>query len=355
MARGPARAFVRRPPGVAGPRGPLDGGRRGGRCGRPGKRGGAARSARGPRLLMGASAVTTCASTACCSCSDEILVRNAGSGAPAPTGPGASRPLPSSSPAATPRSRDYGGQAAKCCESGHRRSGGGQMLLNFKLLFASADGDLGGIREALVSGADIETRRPLTLLPRSALGEEPLTDSMEDPVDFEEVLVLGDHGVFQSQGEVISLGPPKQPQAGASGAGEALTPLMRAAKEGRAKAVALLLDSGATPHAQAEDGMTPLHFAAAAGCRESCQALLRAGANRWVLDAYERDAFACLPQHWVSTREGQAAWLALLRPARVGSGAASPEWGQALAMGTPRRPSMPSPSMPSPVPAPAFT
>mmetsp|Transcript_75029 Transcript_75029/g.232062 ORF Transcript_75029/g.232062 Transcript_75029/m.232062 type:complete len:131 (+) Transcript_75029:550-942(+) len=89
---------------------------------------------------------------------------------------------------------------------------------------------------------------------------------------------------------------------------------MLAAREGRAKAVALLLDLGATPHAQAEDGMTPLHFAASAGCRDSCRALLRAGANRWVLDGRERDAYACLPRHFVSTREGEAAWSSLLRP-----------------------------------------
>lgn len=198
------------------------------------------------------------------------------------------------------------------------------MLLNYKLLYASTDGDLAGIREALAVGADIETRRRLSFLPRGAIGEESLANSLEDPVDFEEILVLGDHGVFQSQGEVVRLGPPECSQANAASSSEALTPLMLAAKEGRAKAVALLLDYGATPHAQAEDGMTPLHFAASAGCRESCQTLLRAGANRWVLDNYERDAFACLPQHFVSTREAQTAWSALLRPVRSSSSPTPP-------------------------------
>jgi len=169
------------------------------------------------------------------------------------------------------------------------------------------------IREALAAGAEIETRRRLSVLARGAIGEETLGNSLEDPIDFEEILVLGDHGVFQSQGEVVKLGPPDRAQASPGSTSEALTPLMQAAKEGQAKAVALLLDLGATPHAQAEDGMTPLHFAASAGCRESCQALLRAGANRWVLDDHERDPLACLPPHLVSTRESQATWVALLR------------------------------------------
>merc|ERR1739838_1067509 len=129
-------------------------------------------------------------------------------------------------------------------------------------------------------------------------------------MDFEEVLVLGDHGTFQSKGEIIALGPP------ASLYGH--TPLMRAAKEGHAKAVGMLLESSATPHTQDEDGMTPLHFAAAAGGRVSCAALLMAGANRWVLDHWERDPFACLPTHQISSEESAATWLVLLRSAQVG-------------------------------------
>merc|ERR1712048_701990 len=83
---------------------------------------------------------------------------------------------------------------------------------------------------------------------------------------------------------------------------------------GHTKAVALLLLSCATPHAQEERGMTPLHFAAASGCQDSCAALLREGANRWVLDDCERDPFACLPQHCLATREDITSWLMLLRP-----------------------------------------
>ena len=44
-----------------------------------------------------------------------------------------------------------------------------------------------------------------------------------------------------------------------------MTPLMRAAHNGHQKAVLLLLELGASPHEQEEDGLTALHFAALAG------------------------------------------------------------------------------------------
>merc|ERR1712194_574736 len=91
-----------------------------------------------------------------------------------------------------------------------------------------------------------------------------------------------------------------------------LTPLMRAAQEGQAKAVVLLLEKRATPHAQDEDGMTPLHFAALAGCQESCAALLLAGANAGVVDDDMRSSLACVPAEYKCTRKEREAWEKLL-------------------------------------------
>uniref|UniRef100_A0A7R9ZXC1 Uncharacterized protein n=1 Tax=Pyrodinium bahamense TaxID=73915 RepID=A0A7R9ZXC1_9DINO len=175
-----------------------------------------------------------------------------------------------------------------------------QVILNSRLLAASTDGDLAGIRKAIGSGADIETRKPMVIRPRCMKVPQEAAD---DPLDLPAVLGLGQENPLRhGSGRKVIL----PPDAG-------LTPLMRAAKEGRAKAVALLLQLRAAPHAKDEDGMTALHFAAAAGCRETCEVLLRAGANPLQLDDGKRDAYASLPQDSIVSRKDQAEWKAILR------------------------------------------
>jgi len=91
-----------------------------------------------------------------------------------------------------------------------------------------------------------------------------------------------------------------------------LTPLMKAAKGGKAMAVALLLDARATPHSRDEIGMQPLHFAASVGCRESCRYLISARACPAMLDEAQRDPFACLPHHCVVGHGDRIEWANVL-------------------------------------------
>lgn len=168
------------------------------------------------------------------------------------------------------------------------------IVAEWKLLRASAEGDTQQILEALQAGADVETRGEGFVRPRSQVDAEVYVD-MEDP----------------------KADP-------ADGRGQGLTPLMRAAKEGHHAAVILLLESSASPNARDEDGMAPLHFAAIAGSRKTCEALLAACANPAVLDDDGRDAFACLPRECTSSRTGAHDWAALLRTTRCQPGVAKP-------------------------------
>ncbi|CAK0838925.1 unnamed protein product, partial [Prorocentrum cordatum] len=173
-----------------------------------------------------------------------------------------------------------------------------QVLMNSALLKASSEGNVAGIQRALAGGADLETRRPMVIRPRCMKVPDETGD---DPVDLPKVLGLGDHGA-KAKGKVrVS-------------ASAGLTPLMRSAKEGHAKAVALLLQKRANVDAKDEDGMTPLHFAACGGCRDSCEALLQAGADARLRDDDSHDAFDRLPPECVRGRKEREAWLRLLRP-----------------------------------------
>lgn len=205
-----------------------------------------------------------------------------------------------------------GTMALSCCPEEDQLRGDDQTMLDYQLLSAAADGNMTGIVDALESGANIEARRPLVF--RATKPSEPA----DDEEDFQEVLVLEGQGVFQSRG----FGYADKPAAGDKSQGgskqddlqsSGLTPLMRAAKEGRVQAIALLLDKKAYPNSRDEDGQTPLFFAAAAGCRASCATLLRAGADRSAVDNAQKDAFAHVPREFLRSTKERGEWISLLR------------------------------------------
>lgn len=88
----------------------------------------------------------------------------------------------------------------------------------------------------------------------------------------------------------------------------AYTPLHLAARQGRADAVAALLEAGARPDRLTDTGVAALHFAAEANSAEAIEALLRAGAD---VDA--RDGFALrTPLMFAAVRNAGAALEALI-------------------------------------------
>merc|ERR1719464_49017 len=118
-------------------------------------------------------------------------------------------------------------------------------------------------------------------------------EAADDPIDLPAVLGLGDPSTLNNPAASKKVKIPTDP---------GLTPLMRAAKEGHVKAINLLLEFRAAVHVRDGDGMTPLHFAAAAGCRDSCEALLKAGANPCTLDESKSIPFDSLPKECLITR-----------------------------------------------------
>jgi len=195
-----------------------------------------------------------------------------------------------------------------CCPEEDQLRGDDQTMLDYQLLSAAADGNMTAIVDALDSGANIEARRPLVF--RAGPPKEPA----DDEEDFQEVLVLEGQGVFQSRGfgytdKAATERENKQDALQSNG----LTPLMRAAKEGRVQAIALLLDKKAFPNSKDEDGRTPLFYAATAGCRASCATLLRAGADRSTIDNAQRDAFSHVPREFLRSTKERGEWISLLR------------------------------------------
>jgi ankyrin repeat protein len=180
-------------------------------------------------------------------------------------------------------------------------------VLNMQLLRACELGDIDSIIEALASGADIEARKPTTFPPSSSTTREHSEDvdlpgncELQEIVEFRE----GEDGQVADVGEDQDPAHVKQP---------GLTALMQAARGGKAMAVALLLDARATPHARDEIGMQPLHFAASAGCRESCRYLISANACPSVHDEAQRDVYACLPLHCTIGEDDRIDWASLLQ------------------------------------------
>jgi len=188
-----------------------------------------------------------------------------------------------------------------------------QDVSNMKLLRACEHGDMDSIIEALAAGANIETRRIPT--PASDMKEH---DDMDQPlIDTQETVEFKDGAIFSVNDDSLNqevtmtiTGNSDSPAAERKMPG--LTPLMCAAKGGKAMAVALLLDARASPNSRDELGMQPLHLAASVGCRESCRYLLSAGACPTTMDEARRDVFACLPHHCVMGPADRIDWAKLL-------------------------------------------
>jgi hypothetical protein len=169
-----------------------------------------------------------------------------------------------------------------------------EELANTQLLRACELGDIDGMIEALAAGADIETRQIPLMSPTSSLKEHDDCD-LPCALGSQEVVEFKDGGIYSVQDSPMECARKRKKKAVSEDRMPGLTPLMQAAKGGRAMAVALLLDADANPHYMNEVGMQPLHFAASVGCRESCQYLIGARACPSTMDEACRNVFACLP------------------------------------------------------------
>merc|ERR1719272_411257 len=115
-------------------------------------------------------------------------------------------------------------------------------------MHASSDGNVEEMMQALRAGAPVDKRR--TLVMRTQFDDEDVA------------------------ADVLSRSPYHRVDDTRCLPG--LTPLMRAANGGYPEAVKVLIGAHANIKARDEDGMQPLHFAAAALCKASCQFLLEA-------------------------------------------------------------------------------
>lgn len=184
---------------------------------------------------------------------------------------------------------------------------------NMQLLRACEQGDMDSIILALAAGANIETRQLST--PASDMKEHDDVD-LPCSLDTQETVTFKDGAMFSVHDDSLrqevtmtvnsEFAPADQKMPG-------LTPLMCAAKGGKAMAVALLLDARASPNSRDELGMQPLHLAASVGCRESCRYLIGAGACPSTKDEARRDVFACLPHHCVMGPADRIDWAKLLQ------------------------------------------
>eukprot|EP00928_Gymnodinium_smaydae_P000480 TRINITY_DN10184_c0_g1_i1.p1 TRINITY_DN10184_c0_g1~~TRINITY_DN10184_c0_g1_i1.p1 ORF type:complete len:324 (+),score=66.24 TRINITY_DN10184_c0_g1_i1:101-973(+) len=152
-------------------------------------------------------------------------------------------------------------------------------MTNQKLLAASRDNDLDGVKSAIGQGAYLETRRPFVMRPKPPA---MASDSY--------------HGKKR-----------KTPKEG-------LTPLMYSAQNGSVEAATLLLEARAQVRARDEDGLEALHFAARAGALEVAKLLIAKGADRDAADDDGRRAVDHIVEEALEERGQRQAWQEILGP-----------------------------------------
>lgn len=215
--------------------------------------------------------------------------------------------------------------ALRCNLAGAGHKWDQSVLTNLALLRAAGEGDVVAICDALAAGADIEVRRQPLIRPQDPrVNEWGEHDSPPPPPPPpQEIYDLHDNDSIASGSmQGTSLAKSASSQEGAydnadtpsSNRRHGLTPLMTAAKEGHLQAVLFLLQSQASLDSEDEDGMRPLHFAAVAGARDCCEALLYARACPAALDDIGRDGFACVPREFTLSRAERSRWRKLMHP-----------------------------------------
>jgi len=149
-------------------------------------------------------------------------------------------------------------------------------IINLQMLGFARDGDITMLRMALLNGANVETRRPMTVCPRE-----------EDPQ-------AGDFLDEMSQ--------------------QGMTPLMYSAQGGHLRCVQMLLAEKACVHAREEDGLQPLHFAACSGNFDVAHELVKAGAGIGSCDHSGKCAIDYLPEEVTAVPAALREWRGLLGP-----------------------------------------
>ena len=154
-----------------------------------------------------------------------------------------------------------------------------------ELLMSGRDGDVEGIQRALRQGAKVDARVRL------------VTDPSSNPKK---------HGYHREDGFKVCRR-------------RGLTALMYAALEGHADATRYLLDQGASPLMEDEDGLRVLHFAAMCGSPDICRLIVGAGGKPGDLDDFGRTAIDYVPAELLKSRQCRSIWEEALEPASISS------------------------------------
>lgn len=148
-----------------------------------------------------------------------------------------------------------------------------------KLIVASRQGDLEGVRMALECGS---RSKP------SCISTQPCV-SPSKPI-----------------GSNYKLDPDTE-------CGQGTTALMYAAREGHVRIVGFLLESMANPNSVDPAGMRPLHFAAMSGSIDVCKFLVHHGAAPLVHDDEGFLPFDWIPSHLLESAAGQEEWESVMQ------------------------------------------